>query len=245
MNAYVINLDKDISRIPFVYTTLIKFGFSPNYIHRFSAVEGKSVKHSTNMSDAEFGCTLSHIRIWQTALKKNLDFVAVFEDDIISYMENGLLKVLDIIKDLPPFDIFYLGKCNDKCDIYNPTDNRNVFQTFSPSCAHAYILSKRGLKKIHGKITKIIRSSSLRIVDDILQQLIRNKEIMAYTFHPSIFTQDILNNKSNLRNFDSSISNITECIRSFPTKKISIIIASMAVSLILLNFVIKLLKAKH
>lgn len=220
MKAFVINMDRDVNRMPNVVRTLSRFGFDPLNITRLPAVDGKQVKSGGRLKGGELGCTMSHHGVWRKAFSEGYDMVAIFEDDIVSYMTDGMPTVMDAIKRLPPFDILYLGKCNDRCDLYERNPIPNVYQTYAPSCAHAYIVTRRFLQKmLDGSLRQTDPLSLSVIVDDKLQHLISNKHLTAYTYHPSIFIQDIINYKSSLRGFEASVANVTECITQFPFKK--------------------------
>jgi GR25 family glycosyltransferase involved in LPS biosynthesis len=77
---FYINLDKDVDRKKY-----IENHFKKNNIHKYfrvSAIDGNDINNVANLSNSEFGCTLSHLSALQSFLKTDFDFAMICEDDI-------------------------------------------------------------------------------------------------------------------------------------------------------------------
>jgi hypothetical protein len=110
------------------------------------------------------------------------------------------------------WDILYLGKCIDKCESYEHISD-DLYRSYYPFCTHAYVIRKKAIEKL---LTEKIYAGN----DYQLVKAIENKNIKAYVFHPSIFQQDIVRWKSDLRTFEKQTSNTHECknYKSITTK---------------------------
>jgi len=78
-NAFYINLDHRTDRREHVENELSKIGINAT---RFNAI---------NMENGAIGCSMSHLKILQDALKNNLDHVLIIEDDI-TFLDKELFK---------------------------------------------------------------------------------------------------------------------------------------------------------
>lgn len=111
----------------------------------------------------------------------------------------------------------FLGKCLDNCENMVKIKD-NIYQTFHAGCTHAYIISLKCAKTLMKRL--LYTASDTHLIgkefcfflynffnsDSMLHYLIK-----AYTFHPSIFVQDIVKWGSNLRTFNKSKNNVIEC----------------------------------
>lgn len=219
--AFIVNMDGQTDRWENSSKLLKHAGFKPI---RFPAVDKKIISKfgdrkglkelkliSENDSkldnSATIGCGLSHMAIWSTIADADNDVcIAVFEDDIASYinsedLKNKIKDAKDIIdKD---WDFLFLGRCIDSCHESTKIID-GLYKTKRPYCTHAYIISSRGARKMLAKA----------LYTGIDSQIVRESEvegIKAYTFHPSIYIQDILKWNSNIRSFTSQISNCYDC----------------------------------
>ena len=213
-NVYLINMDKDIDRLKEVTKECdkvnIKFerfpgikvsDLSQNILNKY--VPEEIQKYGT---DSMIGCGLSHLFIWQDAIKKNYKNILVLEDDVqFTYDFNKYLT--NIMKELPEnYDILYLGYlgnvgilCGYVETLYRkPSDSRfnYIHKPISPLGTHAMIISNKGLKKLLNLIIKID--------DHIDQKIVLNeKKLNIYASKKKITNQlwldsnnsDISNNK--------------------------------------------------
>ncbi|HSA76240.1 MAG TPA: glycosyltransferase family 25 protein [Nitrosarchaeum sp.] len=184
---------------------------------RKSAVIGKDVDRSSlkmfkknKLSASEVGIFLSHYELWIQLLHDDeCNYYAIFEDDIVTYADGNTLKkeVMDAIGEVESRngDIIYLGKCGDICSKYERVTNK-LYKTKHALCLHSYIIFKSAVRKI------LQRAPFSKPIDVELVNLCGKNVLDAYVFHPSIFYQDVVNNKSTLRNKTQSFYNIEECV---------------------------------
>lgn len=98
----------------------------------------------------EYGCMLSHIKIWEDAYENGYDNILVYEDDVISGVKFDW-NVLNDIESLN-YDLFYLGRLpQDGFDGVHDTPIEGYPHLCIPGYSyqtHAYMLSKSGITKI-------------------------------------------------------------------------------------------------
>ena len=144
-NVYLINMDKDTERLEKVTKECKKFNIN---FERFCGVDPlKLSKKELNKYVTQtcqnicpngiIGCGISHMKIYEDAIKNNYKNILVLEDDV--YFRDELYKELDeVMSELPEdYDILYLG-CSGMCDkkqVYN-MDLYLIFNLF------IYFLSK-------------------------------------------------------------------------------------------------------
>jgi glycosyl transferase family 25 len=93
--AYIINLDRSRERYEYIKPNITKLDLDAV---RISAVDGNLLSDAEIKANVDInsykkylghlpkkgtiGCSLSHIKVWQTFLNSNLEYAVVFEDDI-------------------------------------------------------------------------------------------------------------------------------------------------------------------
>lgn len=205
---FLINLDKDVKRLEEFDQYMKKNNFE---YERFSAINGRNatsevkdlfdqyISFPTFLTYAEKGCLLSHVTLWQKLVNDpDLNRILIFEDDARTYIpgeeiENLLNDFYNNVKVEDQPDMLYLGKALDQCQKYQKVHN-NVYLTQHPLCLHAYIITKKGAS------TLLKEMPYSKAIDVVPIKAIEAKKIKAMTFHPSLFYQDVINNKSNLAN---------------------------------------------
>jgi GR25 family glycosyltransferase involved in LPS biosynthesis len=174
-NVYLINLDKDTERLKKAKEECDKFnikfqrfpGINPsdlskNILNKY--VPSDILKHGTN---GMIGCGLSHLFIWQDAIKNNYDNILVFEDDIkISCDYHKILN--NALNELPKdYDILYLGIRDSVCQAPKDTSYNYIYKPTFPLLTHGMIISKNGLKKLVKYIPKITEHIDWTIAKNI------------------------------------------------------------------------------
>jgi glycosyl transferase family 25 len=163
-NVYLINMDKDIDRLKIVTKECdkvnIKFerfpgikvsDVSQNILDKYIPIEIQ--KYGPN---GMIGCGLSHLFIWQDAIKKNYKNILVLEDDV--YFTDDFNEYLDnVMEELPKdYDILYLGyKDYFRCEPPKNGKFNYIYTPYYPLLTHAMIISNKGLKKLIKIIIKI------------------------------------------------------------------------------------------
>ncbi len=165
--VFVINRSIDTLRMKETREILNKNGI------RFTRVEATTIdsnSNDTNATDEMIGCALSHIKIWKRAVRENLDYALILEDDVefksgwkktlskaLKELPNdfdmltlgnfGLKTVLD--KDKSPFNfVLYLivqafGLGNDTKNTYS-----SIVQPYFSTGLYGYIVSRRGARQL-------------------------------------------------------------------------------------------------
>lgn len=156
-NIFVINLDKDISRLEKTTKLLKENNIS---FQRFPAIYGKNLsnddinKYTTFLSRnfilsySVLGCALSHIFLWKKLLNdKNNDYYVIFEDDITYFNK---IAYEELIQNLPNIDYDYISLFCLTCLNVNKQQsfkNFSLFKNKNSSSAAGYIINKKGAKK--------------------------------------------------------------------------------------------------
>jgi GR25 family glycosyltransferase involved in LPS biosynthesis len=149
-NVYLINMDKDTERLEKVTKECKKFNIN---FERFCGVDPLKIsKKELNKYVSKtcqnicpngiIGCGISHMKIYEDALKNNYKNILVLEDDV--YFDDELYEELNkAMTELPEdYDILYLG-CFGICDkeqVYNMDLNllfhlyTNFLSKFKSTC---------------------------------------------------------------------------------------------------------------
>jgi GR25 family glycosyltransferase involved in LPS biosynthesis len=139
------------------------------------------------------GCGLSHLFIWQDAIKKNYKNILVLEDDV-QFTDDFNEYLYNVMEELPKdYDILYLGYSDSIC---NPPKNSYLNYIYKPNfpvLLHAYIVSNNGLKKLLKLITKVDKHIDWLIAYNI-------NKLNIYASQKKIVNQIWINsNNSNLK----------------------------------------------
>jgi GR25 family glycosyltransferase involved in LPS biosynthesis len=201
-NVYLINMDKDYDRLEKVTKECDKVGIkferfpgvniydlSQNILDKYIPEEIQ--KYGTN---GILGCGLSHLFVWQDAVKNNYKNILVLEDDV--YFTDDFNEYLqNVMEELPDdYDILYLGyKDLFRCKAPKNCSLNYIYKPFFPLLTHAMIISNKGLNKLLNLITKI---------DNHIDRLIayNKKDLIIYASKKKIVKQIWLDsNNSNLK----------------------------------------------
>lgn len=144
-------------------------------------------------------CALSHLACMYNFLNdKSADTCVIFEDDLKikgflaeKNTEQFIKNVYEMNLD---WDILYLGYCFEAGSKYI---GKGVQKLGKPVCLHAYVLNKKGARKILNKLLPVSDS-----IDVVIKNMIKKGEInaygpvtMNYRQNPTRFPTTIFNNK--------------------------------------------------
>jgi glycosyl transferase family 25 len=224
-NVYLINMDKDTERLDNVTKECNKFNIN---FERFSGInplklsEEELDKYVTKTCqnicpNGIVGCGVSHMKIYEDALKNNYKNILVLEDDV--NFTDDLYEELDkAMSELPEdYDILYLG-CVGLCDkniVYNMNlylffhllfylssknkcqsknekiiNNKYIHVPIFPITTHAMIISNKGCRKLLNLIGKIYYHIDLTIAS-------KSNELNIYTTKKRLIYQT-WNNSNNI-----------------------------------------------
>lgn len=143
VGVYVINLDRCPERYAYVMQSVSQLGLPT---HRISAVDGNLLTQDdlgkkVDIEQLQFyekrlnvgvvGCSLSHIKTWQTFLESNYEFALIFEDDI-SFEPKRLRTAIDgILANIKFWDVctFHMHReSNHKPSFFDVRPNFNLKQ---------------------------------------------------------------------------------------------------------------------
>jgi GR25 family glycosyltransferase involved in LPS biosynthesis len=144
VNKYCINLEKRPERKESVSKEFNKAGLDVEF---WKAVDGNTLTISDKSSKIDqynakgiLGCLMSHVNLIKHAQRSNMEYVAVFEDDIKLALDfNKRIKYIE--DNCPDFDMFYLGGHfgNELTDI-KKTKDPFLYRSKAIAGTYAYIL---------------------------------------------------------------------------------------------------------
>ncbi|WP_425400429.1 glycosyltransferase family 25 protein [Aeoliella sp.] len=157
-------------------------------IERFEAIDGSRVPPPRwyDVGDAQgaWGCLVSHLRVWESALSENVESVLVFEDDAV-LCDSFVADVREFLEAVPEnWDQIWLG--GDHAPGTIPTRvNDSVFRPDSPIRTHCYAVRSRFMRELyhdvcdfntHGRYPK----PALFHVDHQMSRLVREGQYNVY-----------------------------------------------------------------
>lgn len=161
----------------------------------------------TCLTDKEISCFLSHYVLWNEVVENNLDYIAIFEDDI--YLGDNVKKFLSdshwIDQDI---DIIKLEKGwqnTIKSTInVNKAYNRVICRLKSDHYGTAgYIISNKGAKFL---IDKYANAAEICAIDvTIFGTFLKNENYIVMQILPALCIQDFILNPSNEVTFESDL----------------------------------------
>jgi len=202
MKTYIISLNKP----SVLLNHLNDIGLKPIL---FNGINGKTVnlntikQHFNNIwfnvgPVGALGCALSHLNVWKTFVKTKNPHCLILEDDVIFEKDFSKETIKQILLDTPKdFDILYLGCFNSPTFIYAMTlllMNKNINNTCKSKlvkktdvalATHAYIISRKGAKKL----IKLLDHNINNHIDFCIQRLNKNNLIKSYTLKNKIIHQ--------------------------------------------------------
>jgi GR25 family glycosyltransferase involved in LPS biosynthesis len=143
MQAYCINLARNPERRAAAQAEFEREGLDVAF---FRATDGKAeAPKGLFITESEWGCADSHIRIWRDVVENGHEMALVFEDDI-SLVPNFTSKLQAVLSELPEdWDFVNLGTTPGFHNDYRRySDNLVVGQALM---AHAYLISHNCAKK--------------------------------------------------------------------------------------------------
>jgi GR25 family glycosyltransferase involved in LPS biosynthesis len=201
-NAYIISLHNPINLL----NQISEYNLNPILIEGVdgSKLTNSEINQNTTLLCSMFcpksviGISMSHIKSWKEFIKSKQKLAVFFEDDVV-FIDNFRKKLDDVIENTPSdFDILYLGcfGCDNPINFFTLVNNGIVNLNASkinkyvkkPEIAfalHSYVLTRKGARKLINYFDKKINYH----IDYIIQYLIRNNQINAYSLNKRIVYQ--------------------------------------------------------
>ncbi|MEY0301380.1 glycosyltransferase family 25 protein [Providencia manganoxydans] len=178
----------------------------PEQIASSESETGIDLSHSSLSLGAK-GCLLSHIKIWQIAIKNNDEYIAVFEDDI--YLSSSSSIYLSNSDWIPPnIDLIKMEKCSKYiprvgCKKIKTLDNRMLYELKKINLGTAgYIISIKAAKKILDRLSK---KTNILAIDVEMFSPELNNNINCFILEPAICIQDVVYNNCKKTLFPGTI----------------------------------------
>jgi glycosyl transferase, family 25 len=216
LKTYVINLDKDKTRLEFLTSNFNRLGIA---FERIAGVDGRTFSeedYHAFMSDrprkskpwlrGQMGCFLSHYQAWKKIAEGEDRFCAVFEDDL--HLSDDLTTILASNHWIPDdVDLIRLDTSTNRVRLTSEPvltySTRKLYGVKSTSwCAGGYLLHKRAAQKLLALPTQDHEPSDVILYNFEVSSIAKTLKILQ--FHPALCTQDKHLVKSNLR-FSSNI----------------------------------------
>mgnify|MGYP006268576037 CR=1 FL=1 len=108
MHAYCINLEKRADRRESAGAEFAREGLNVEF---FPATDGRiDTPPGLYVNPAEYGCSMSHTRVWRDMIEKGHKMALVFEDDVC-LVPDFKTKLQEVIREAEkvPWDIIHLG----------------------------------------------------------------------------------------------------------------------------------------
>jgi glycosyl transferase, family 25 len=172
VTSYIINLDRSKERYEYVKTNIYNLGYP---VDRISAVDGRLLNSEElqNLANIHIyktflhklpepgtiGCSLSHIKTWESFLLSDSEYALIFEDDV--EFDPKLLRetVEELVKNNKLWDIasFELSHRGMPLTIKELTHNQKiVIYLAEVSHAGSYIINRKAAKNLLQKSLPII-----------------------------------------------------------------------------------------
>jgi len=143
MHAYCINLEKRADRRETAGAEFEREGLEVEF---FPATDGRiGTPSGLYVNPAEYGCSMSHTRVWRDMVEKGHEMALVFEDDVC-LTTNFMTKLDEVFKEVEgvPWDIIHLGPL---LPIIKQHVTPLIYEG-QPLGTHAYLISLECAKKI-------------------------------------------------------------------------------------------------
>lgn len=191
----VISLERHRFRFYETRKLMENVGFSN--IQRFNAIDGfyadEMVFKELNIlggSSGQKGCAASHLIIWRNFFQdlEEKDYLFVCEDDMLPHSNFAQLFPFYWSKTPDDFDIIMVG--NTLHTFYDAIEKKRMYLISEPTpCAHAYIVSKKGARKLYELYMQLSPTSDpdIFIIDEFLRHMMIDKKIQFYCYDGRFF----------------------------------------------------------
>ena len=152
---------------------------------RYEAIDGNKYDSVNGLKPGELGCLLSHLNILKECQKNNIENVLITEDDV-QFCEDFNFKFFEYIKELPKWDMLYLGANHALCNPYesNPPIKvtEHVYRVIHAYSTHAYAVNKSCYQYLIDHISNLTNP-----LDVMYSKIQKNLEV--YIFRPHLAWQ--------------------------------------------------------
>jgi len=166
------------------------------------------VGYTTALHQNEVGCLLSHMLLWKKAIDEQLDYIAIFEDDIYlgDHAKDFLLDDVWIPKECSviKLEVFYkkIGVALKQHNLSAPDARKLLLLREAHMGCGGYIISQDVAKKL---LNFIVESKVLIPVDHFLFR--ECPELAVYQLSPALCIQDMILTNGNTQ-FPSALEEV-------------------------------------
>jgi len=143
MHAYCINLEHRTDRRDEARQEFDREGIDVEF---FRATNGrKEAPTGLYISEPEYGCAMSHVRVWRDMVEKGHEFALITEDDV-RFVPNFKQKLEDLLLEAEayPWDMINIGPI---CPVIKTDVSENLFEGRTLS-THSYVIKLECAKKL-------------------------------------------------------------------------------------------------
>lgn len=153
MHVYCINLERRDDRRERAATEFAREGLDVEF---FRATDGRrEAPRDIYLTPGEYGCAMSHVRVWRDMIAKNHRVALILEDDVELCLnfKDKLNEVLQEATLVPGWDMIFIGYITPI--IRRPVTN-NLFEG-SPLATHSYIINLECARKLAAFDPKLMK----------------------------------------------------------------------------------------
>lgn len=218
MKNFVISLSNESQRREHIYTEFGKEGgafeffdaITPETLSKTAIDFGINIE-TTDLHPNEISCVFSHVVLWQKAIDEQLDYIAIFEDDIYlgkhaqAFLKDSLWipERCEIIKLETLYRKVFLSR---KYETLQLEHQRKLMVLNGPHMgAGGYILSRKAAEKL---LDFTIKLPKLIPIDHIIFRVypeVMNEKV--YQLSPALCIQDVILTNGDT-NFPSSLEDV-------------------------------------
>ena len=157
MHIYCINLEKRDDRRRSAGAEFEREGLKVEF---FPASDGRvNTPRGLYVGPAEYGCSMSHTRVWRDMIEKGHDTALIFEDDVC-LIPNFKSKLLEVLEDAEgiPWDIIHLGPLLPMSKEKHAIGTTALYEGQALG-THAYMINLECAKKIAPFDPKLMKVS--------------------------------------------------------------------------------------
>jgi hypothetical protein len=144
MHVYCINLERRTDRRKKAETEFAREGLDVEF---FRATDGrKESPRDLYITPAEYGCAVSHVRVWRDMVSRGHRLALVLEDDI-ELLPNFKTKLDGILEEaalVPNWDMIFIGYITP---IFRRRVTNNLYEA-QPLATHSYLINLECARKL-------------------------------------------------------------------------------------------------
>lgn len=199
MQTYLINLEKDHARRAHMSSVLRQLelpydlvkgvygrDLSPSEIALHCDQRKAKWRQARTLTSAEIGCSLSHVKVYNDIVKRNVPLSLILEDDVVLPNDiKNLLDELEQLVDVSKPDVYLLSKSDAHSKVaYRLNDRREIRPFRSGFYASSYVVTKSAAERLLAYLYPVSH------VADAWNRLSRFGIVDLWVVVPEVISQD-------------------------------------------------------